>query len=113
MNSDNIIVITEEYWANSQLSLVRHTGRIRFHGATFVIVNKEGKDIFECSEEAEKLGRAQAIPAGEPADLCREDFVPIYRKLGREKFLKFLAANKDIKTAKEARTRLKTWVDGN
>lgn len=54
------IVITEEYWANSFLSVARHTGRINYNGSTFLIVNKEGKTVFECSLEADKEGREKA-----------------------------------------------------
>ncbi len=109
MSLDNVIVMTEEYWANTQFSIARYYGRVRINNENYVIVNKDGKDIFECSEEAERQGREKAIEPGELADLCREDFVPIYRKLGRDKFLQFLAENKDCKTVKEARQRLKTW----
>lgn len=105
----NAIVIAESYWANSQLSIARYTGRITLDGHQFVIVDKRGHDIFECSIEAQKASRQKAIEPGEPADLCRTDFVPIYRKLGREKFLQFLTENPDIKTVKEAKERLKTW----
>lgn len=103
------IVLTESYWANSQLSIARYYGRIRFKGNEYVIVDKRGHDIFECSIEAEKAGRAKAIEPGEPADLCRTDFVPIYRKLGRDKFIEFIKAHPYIQTVKEAREKLKTW----
>ena len=103
------IVITEHYWANSQLSFVRHTGRIAIDGFEYVIVDKRGHDIFECSLEAEKAGREKAIEPGEPADLCRIDFVPIYRKLGREQFLKFIQENPDLYSVKVAKERLKQW----
>ena len=103
------IVLTESYWANSHLSIARYYGRIRFNGNEYVIVDKRGHDIFECSIEAEKAGRAKAIEPGEPADLCRTDFVPIYRKLGRDKFFEFIKAHPYIQTVKEARERLKTW----
>lgn len=105
----NAIVIAESYWANSQLSIARYTGRITLDGHQFVIVDKRGHDIFECSIEAEKAGRQKAIEPGEPADLCRVEFVPLYRKLGREKFLQFLTENTDIKTVKVAKERLETW----
>jgi len=85
--------MSEEYWANSQLSIVRHYGRVKLGGYEYIIVNKEGKDIFQCSAEAEKEGRAKAIEAGEPADLCRTDFVKYYKKLGRERFLEVLKEN--------------------
>ena len=105
----NAIVMTEEYWANSMLSIARYYGKIAVDGHEYVIVDKRGHDIFECSIEAEKAGREKAIEPGEPADLCRTDFVPIYRKLGREQFLRFLEENPDINTAKAARERLKIW----
>lgn len=105
----NTIVIAENYWANSMLSIVRYYGKILVDGHEYVIVDKRGHDIFECSAEAEKAGRAKAIEPGEPADLCRTDFVPIYRKLGREQFLKFIQENPDLETPKQAKERLKQW----
>ena len=85
--------MTEEYWANTQLSIVRHTGEIKFNSHEYIIVNKEGKDIYECSIEADKAGREKAIEPGEPCDLCRKDFVKFYRALGRDKFLNVLKEN--------------------
>lgn len=87
------VCMAEEFWACSQFSLARHTGSVRINGHGYVIVNKEGKDIFECSVEAEKAGRDKAIEPGEPADLCRRDFVKYYRRLGREAFLQVLRDN--------------------
>ena len=101
--------MAESFWANSQLSIARYYGRIQLNGQEFVIVDKRGHDIFECSLEAEKAGRTKAIEPGEPADLCRTDFVPIYRKLGRDKFIEFIKAHPYIQTVKEAREKLKTW----
>ena len=94
--------MTEEYWANTQLSPVRHFGSIVYNNCRYVIVNKEGKDIFECSEEADRTGRKYAIEPGEPCDLCHEDFVKTYRRLGRERFLAVLkehpqATDKELK----------------
>ena len=103
----NAIVMTEQYWANSQFSIARYYGRIRVGNHEYVIVNKDGKDIFQLSAEAQKHGREKAIEPGEPADLCRTDFVPIYRKLGRERFLEFLKQNPDVFTVKQAKERLK------
>ena len=84
------VCMTEEFWANSQFSVARYYGRVTVNGHVYVIVNKEGKDIFECSIEAERAGREKAIEPGEPADLCRRDFVPQYRRLGRDLFLQVL-----------------------
>ena len=105
----NTIVMTENFWANSMLSIVRYYGKISFDGHEYVIVDKRGHDIFECSIEAEKAGREKAIEPGEPADLCRVDFVPIYRKLGREQFFKFIQENPDVYSVKQAKERLKQW----
>lgn len=101
--------MTEQYWANTQLSFVRHTGRVAIDGHEYIIIDKRGHDIFECSLEAQKAGREKAIEPGEPCDLCRTDFVPIYRKLGRELFLQFIQENQDVKTPKQAKERLKQW----
>ena len=84
----------EEYWRSSQFSIARFYGRInvKIGGETieYVIVNKDGKDIFECSAEAEKAGREKAIEPGEPADLVDKRYVPAYRKMGREAFIKMI-----------------------
>jgi len=84
------IMMTEEYWMNSPYSTIRHYGRGRINGKVFYIVNKEGKDVWQCTAEAEKAGRTKAIEPGEPCDLVREDFIPLYRKLGRDRFMQVL-----------------------
>ena len=89
-NDTSPILMTEEYWANSPLSIVRYYGRIQVFGHEYWIVDKKGRDLFECSALAEKEGREKAIDPGEPCDLVRKDFMPIYRKLGRDKFLAIL-----------------------
>lgn len=86
----NPILMTEEQWADSQFSIVMHYGSCSINGEFFIIVDKRGKDIFECSLEAERQGRDKAIEPGEPCDLIRRDYVPVYRKLGRDSFLAWL-----------------------
>ena len=103
------LVMTEEFWSNSQLSLVRYYGSVKLGRYMYVICNKYGKDVFECTIEAERAGRNKAIEPGEPADLVRNDIIPIYRKLGRDKFLQFCKENPDVYTAKEVKERLKQW----
>lgn len=83
----NPILFTEEQWANSLLSIARHFGRIKFNGEEYIILNKDGKDVFECSWEADLQGRDKAIPAGEPCDLVNVKYCKEYRRLGREKFM--------------------------
>lgn len=82
--------MAEEYWANSQLSIARYYGRIKFQDHEYLIVDKLGRDLWECSVAADRAGSDKAIPAGSPADLVRKDFIPYYRKLGRDKFLDVL-----------------------
>lgn len=96
------ICMTEEFWKNSPLSVARFYGRISYNGHEYWIVNKEGKDIFQCSAKAEKSGREYAIMPGEPADLVRKDFITFYRKLGRDRFIQVLrdhprATDKELK----------------
>lgn len=105
----NAIVMAESYLANTHFSIARYYGRIHVDGHDYVIVDRRGKSVFECSIEAAREGREKAIAPGEPADLCRADFVPIYRKLGREQFLKFLQDNPDITTPALAKKRLALW----
>lgn len=105
--------MTEEYWANSQFSIARYCGRIKVFGREYVIVNKDGLDIFACSIKAEKEGRQKAIEPGEPCDLCRMDFVPMYHEMGRDKFIEFIKAHPDINTVKQAKEYLKQWKPTN
>lgn len=92
------LIITEDYWANSQLSVVRYYGHIRFMDHEYVIVNKEGIDIFALSIMAHKAGKEKAIEPGEPCDLCLKSLVTSYHKLGRDKIIELV---KEGKTEKE------------
>lgn len=95
------IIMTEEYWATSQFSIARYYGGIKVGGVDYVIVNKEGKDIYECSIEAERAGREKAIEPGEPADLIDRRYIPMYKKLGRDKFIEWVKEGLDLKAMKE------------
>ena len=107
------ILMEEEYWRSSQFSIARFYGRInvKIGGETinYVIVNKEGKDIFECSLEAQKAGRDKAIEPGEPADLVDKRYVPAYRKMGREAFIKMLEEQEEL-TPELANELAKSYV---
>lgn len=81
------ILLTKESWMSSQLSVAKYTGGIQITGEggkkrTFLVVNKEGKDLNQVS-----------IPAGEPADLVDKEFIPLYKKLGRDLFIAIIGAN--------------------
>ena len=111
------ICMAEEFWMNSQLSVARYYGRISQGGNVWYIVNSRGMDIFECSIEAEKLGRDKAIPAGEPADLVRADFIKYYKKLGRDRFIEVLrehqqASDKELKDIYNGLTNPKKKQEG-
>lgn len=81
------ILLTKESWMNSQLSVAKYSGGVQVIGEggktrTFLIVNKEGKDLTQVG-----------IPEGEPADLVDKEFIPLYKKLGRDLFIAIVNAN--------------------
>ena len=104
------VLMTEEYWANSQFSVARYYGQISVGGHRFLVVNKEGKDLFELSVIAEREGREKAIEPGEPADLIREEFIPLYKKFGRDAFIEVLKANHEIFEPKQMKPLLEAYV---
>lgn len=91
------IAMAEDYWANSQFSVARYYGGIVINGAKYVIVNEKGITLYELSDPEKEHyvgdGDEQAIKPGEPADLVREDFIPCYKSLGRDAFIKVLEEN--------------------
>lgn len=81
------ILLTKESWMNSQLSVAKYFGGVQVTGEggetrTLLIVNKEGKDLTQVG-----------IPEGEPADLVDKEFIPLYKKLGRDLFIAIVNAN--------------------
>ena len=98
------LLMTEEFWSNSQLSIARYNGEIICNGRKYIIVDKHGRDIFECSEIAEREGRQKAIEPGEPADLILSTLQMAYRKLGRERIIALI---KEGKTEEEIKALAK------
>ena len=92
------LLMTEEFWANSQLSIARYYGEITFNGRKYIIVDKHGRDIYECSAIADKEGSEKAIEPGDPADLILSTLRFAYRKLGRDRIIELI---KDGKTDDE------------
>ena len=88
------LLMTEEFWANSHLSIVRYYGKITFNGRKYIIVDKHGRDIYECSAIAEREGREKAIEPGEPADLILSTLRFAYRKLGRDRIISLIKEGK-------------------
>lgn len=81
------ILLKKESWMNSQLSVAKYSGGVQVTGEdgkkrTLFIVNKEGKDLYQVG-----------IPSGEPADLVDKEFIPLYKKLGRDLFISIVNAN--------------------
>ena len=101
------LLMTEEFWANSQLSIARYYGEITFNGRKYIIVDKHGRDIYECSAIADKEGREKAIEPGEPADLILSTLRFAYRKLGRDRIIELI---KDGKTEDEIKALAKKGV---
>lgn len=84
------ILMTEDYWANTYFSVARYTGEIDINGIHYVICDKHGRDIYECSALAQREGREKAIEPGEPADLIDRRYLPVYRAVGRDRFIAWL-----------------------
>ena len=101
------LLMTEEFWANSQLSIARYYGEITFNGRKYIIVDKHGRDIYECSAIANRDGRDKAIEPGEPADLILSTLRFAYRKLGRDRIIELI---KDGKTEDEIKALAKKGV---
>lgn len=101
MSEQYPLIMTEEYWANSQLSIARYYGHIRFMGHEYVIVNRDGIDIFALSIMAEKQGKDKAIEPGEPCDLCLKSLVTSYHKLGRDRIIELVKQGKTEKEIKQ------------
>ena len=107
-NEFKVIMLTKESWMNSQLSVAKYSGGIHLtcdggKKRTFLIVNKEGKELNQVS-----------IPAGEPADLVDKEFIPLYKKLGRTLFIGIVQANplasrKELKDILTESAEVKAW----
>jgi len=100
------IIIPEDVWANSQLSIVRHTGSISINGDVYTIVNKDGIDVFALSNPHSKyyVKGDMVIPPGEPCDLCDIMAIKLYRQYGRERML---AATSQVDNDLDRLTELK------
>lgn len=70
------ILIEEGYWMNSQLSVARFYGGIKFNGEEYVIVPPKN-------------------------DLILSKWVPVYKKLGRNKTVKLIENGTSLEVAKK------------
>ena len=104
------LLMAEEFWANSQLSVARYYGGIKFRGREYIICDKTGRDIFQLSAIAHRQGRQKAIEPGEPADLVMKSLLPSYRKLGRDRIIALI---KEGKTEKEIKAIARQKTNNN
>lgn len=89
------IVIAKEAWLCSQLSIAKYSGGIDISDEEngtrhFLVVDGKGQPY-----------QGKLIPSA-PADLVDKEFIPFYRKLGRDKFISIvsmepLASRKGLK----------------
>ena len=70
------ILIEEGYWKNSQLSVARFYGGIKFNGEEYVIVHPKN-------------------------DLLLSKWVPVYKKLGRERTIGLIKNGTSLEVAKK------------
>lgn len=98
----NAVIIMEQYWANSYFSIAKYYGGVKIDGHEYKIVNKEGVTLEELSNPSSKhyVKSGKAIPPREPADLVRKDWIPVYRKLGRDRTLELVRDGVSLAEAK-------------
>ena len=96
------ILMTEEYWANTQLSIARYYGGIKLNGVEYKIVNKEGITLEQLSDPKSKhyVRDGMAIKPGEPGDLVAKEWIPIYMELGRDKLIGLLEKDTPLEEIK-------------
>lgn len=105
-----MILFTEEVWTNSQMSIAKYYGGLVLNGKEYKIVNKDGITVEELSNPLSEhyVGKDKyAIPPGEPADLVMKDWIPVYKKLGRDETIKLIKERVPLKTAIEITKRKK------
>lgn len=95
--------MTEAYWAGSQLFVARYSGSIKAFGQTYIIVDKEGRDLEELSITAHNKDDSSGylIAPGEPCDLIDVRLQPHYRRLGRERILALLSSGATLQDIKD------------
>lgn len=93
-----LIIMTEEYWRNSPLSVARFYGGINFNMKRYSIVNKDGITLRELSDPSSPhyVTEGMAIPPGESTDLILDTWIPVYKALGRKKTFEIVESGKTL-----------------
>ena len=99
-----IPLMTEEYWRNSQFSIASYYGGCIINNESYKVVNKHGITVEELSDPNSPHyvgdGETKAIQPGEPCDLVSVKWIPVYKKLGREKLIELLKNDVSLDEAK-------------
>lgn len=88
------LLMEEDYWINTYYSIARHFGQITINKEIYIVVDKLGRDLWECTEAAEREGREKAIEPGEPADLIWIGLQKHYKRLKRDRIIQLLQEGK-------------------
>lgn len=95
------ILMTEEYWKNSQFSVAKYYGGMVFNGKHYSIVNKVGITVCELSDpdSPHYVPGDMVIQPGEPCDMILDDWIPVYKALGRDKTIELIKKNTSLEEA--------------
>lgn len=99
--TDAPIMMPKEFWQSGVFSIARRFGGIKAFNREYIIVDKRGRDVWECSREAHRAGRPMAISADEPADLIDKKYKSVYKKVGRNRFIEMVKQGLSLKEMKE------------
>lgn len=75
------ILMTYEYWANSQFSIARYTGGLRLNGHDYLLLSSSENRY--------------------TPDLVMDEWATVYKKLGRAKTIGLIKNGTSLKVAKE------------
>ena len=101
-NTNYPLLMTEDYWMNSQFSIARFYGGMTLNGREYILVDKQGRDLWENGNSIIKREGRQIT--FEPADLILKSLKTAYRKLGRDRIIELI---KEGKTEKEIKDLVK------
>lgn len=97
----HVVLYSEDAWRNGPLSIAAHYGAMKINGRIYEIVNAKGETLRQISARMERRHQeGLAIPPGEPADLVLKTWVPVYKKLGRDRIIALLGQGASLKEAR-------------
>lgn len=97
----HVVLYEASAWMNGQLSIAARYGGMKINGRIYEIVNAKGETLRQISARMERRHEeGLAIPPGEPADLILKTWIPVYRKLGRDRVIALLGEGATLKEAR-------------